>query len=207
MSKKVKLVVIVLIVIVIAAVAWLLLKPKAKDNFVEREISIKQAEVEKPKTLTYEDTSGFSFDYSSDLTVQEVELDDNTVYSSLELSGSEPGKLTIRISDTQFPDLKTWQKDLETKQVINEVRSVNWDDLKAVEFSYGAPKLRKTVAVDNKVIYELEALADNGYWDKMRESILVSLKFDQSAFKPATSGESTTETDNQEVVLLEEKVE
>lgn len=202
MSKKVKLVVIVLIVIVIAAGAWLLLKPKAKDNFVEREISIKQAEVEKSKTLTYEDTSGFSFDYSSDLTVQEVELDNNMVYSSLELSGSEPGKLTIRISDTQYPDLKTWQKDFETKQVINEVRPVNWDDLKAVEFSYGAPKLRKTAAVDNKVIYELEAPADDGYWDKIRESVLLSLKFN-----PAVFGQTTTETDNQEVVLLEEKVE
>ncbi|KKS78752.1 MAG: hypothetical protein UV54_C0052G0007 [Candidatus Beckwithbacteria bacterium GW2011_GWA2_43_10] len=165
MSKKVKLVVIFLIVIVIAAGAWLLLKPKVKDNFVERE-------------------------------------DDNTIYSSLELSGSEPGKLTIRISDTLYPDLKTWQKDFESKQVINEVRSVNWDDLTAVEFSYGAPKLRKTAAVDNQVIYELEAPADNGYWDKIRESILSSLKFDQSVFvNPAA------DTDNEAVILLEEVIE
>lgn len=202
MSKKVKLVVILLIVIVIGGGVWLLLKPKAKDNFVEREISIKQAGVEKGKTLTYEDTSGFSFDYSSDLTVQEIELDNNTVYSSLELLGDEPGKLTIRISDTQYTDLKTWQKDLETKQVINEVRSVNWDDLTAVEFSYGAPKLRKTAAVNNKVIYELEAPADNGYWDKMRESVLLSFKFSPSVFvKP------TADTDNEEVILLEEVIE
>lgn len=178
-----------------------MLKPKTKDSFVEREISIKQAGVEPGEVLTYEDSSGFSFDYSSDLTVQEVELDDNTVYSSLELLGSEPGKLTIRISDTRYSDLKTWQKDLETKQVINEVRLVNWDDLIAVEFSYGAPKLRKTAAVDSKVIYELEAPADNGYWDKIRESILSSLKFDQSVFvNPPASGEGA-------VILLEEVVE
>lgn len=201
MSKKVKLVIILLIVIVIGGGVWLLLKPKAKDNFVEREISIKQAGVEKGKILTYEDSSGFSFDYPSDLTIQEVELDDNTIYSSLELLGSEPGKLTIRISDTQYPDLKTWQKDFETKQVINEVRPVNWDDLQAVEFSYGAPKLRKTVAVDSKVIYELEAPADNGYWDKIRESILSSLKFDQSVFV-----NQPTSVDD-EVILLEEVVE
>ncbi|MBU1323043.1 hypothetical protein KKE48_02670 [Patescibacteria group bacterium] len=201
MSKKVKLVVILLIVIVIGGGVWLLLKPKAKDNFVEREISIKQAGIEKGKTLTYEDTSGFSFDYPSDLTVQEIELENNTVYSSLELLGSEPGKLTIRISDTQYPDLKTWQKDLETKEVINEVRPVNWDDLTAVEFSYGAPKLRKTAAVDSKVIYELEAPADNGYWDKIRESILSSLKFDQSVFI-----NQPTSVDD-EVILLEEVIE
>ena len=202
MSKKGKLFTILLIMIVMGGGAWLLLKPKVKDNFVEREISIKQAEVAKPKTLTYEDASGFSFDYPSDLTVQEIELDDNTIYSSLELSGSEPGKLTIRISDTLYPDLKTWQKDFESKQVINEVRSVNWDDLTAVEFSYGAPKLRKTAAVDNQVIYELEAPADNGYWDKIRESILSSLKFDQSVFvNPAA------DTDNEAVILLEEVIE
>lgn len=177
------------------------MKPKAKDNFVEREISIKQAEVEKGKTLTYEDYSGFSFDYSSDLTVQEVELDNNTIYSSLELTGNEPGKLTIRISDTRYPDLKTWQKDLETKQVINEVRSVNWDDLKAVEFNYGAPKLRKTTVVDSKVIYELEAPADDGYWDKMRELILASFKFDQESLVNPPALEDET------VVLLEEKLE
>lgn len=206
MSKKVKFLVIILIVIVISGEAWLLLKSKTTDNFVEREINIKQAEVDKVKTLTYEDASGFSFDYSSDLTIQEVELDDKTVYSSLELKGSEPGKLTLRISDTQYADLDAWQKDFETKQVINEVKAATWDDLEAVEFSYGAPKLRKTAAVDNKIIYELEAPADNGYWDKMRESILSSLKFSQSVFtKPPGLVETTT--NNEEVVLLEEIVE
>ncbi|MFH0943442.1 MAG: hypothetical protein V1810_04690, partial [Candidatus Beckwithbacteria bacterium] len=89
----------------------------------------------------------------------------------------------------------------ETKEVINEVRPVNWDDLTAVEFSYGAPKLRKTAAVDSKVIYELEAPADNGYWDKIRESILSSLKFDQSVFI-----NQPTSVDD-EVILLEEVIE
>lgn len=203
MSKKVKFLVMLLIVIIIAGTVWLVLKPKTKDSFVEREISIKQAGVEKGKILTYEDSSGFSFDYSSDLTVQEIELDDKTVYSSLEILGNEPGKLTMRISDSQFQNLIIWQKDFENTHVINEVRSVNWDDLKTIEFSYGAPKLRKTVAVDNKVIFELEAPADNGYWDKTRESILLSFKF--SPNEPTT--EADTEVDNQEVILLEEKVE
>lgn len=202
MSKKIKLVIVSLLTMVITAGTWLLLKPKTKDSFVEREISIKQAEVEKPQVLTYEDASGFKFDYSSDLTIQEVELDNNSVYSSLELLSSDPGKLTIRISDTGFPDLTTWQKEFETKNIINEVVSANWDDLTAIEFSYGAPKLRKTVAVDSNIIYELESPADNGYWDKIRGSILSSFKF-----QLPTEVETLTKNDNQEVILIEETME
>ncbi|MDZ7587004.1 MAG: hypothetical protein U0946_04560, partial [Patescibacteria group bacterium] len=202
MSKKVKFLVMLLIGMLAAGTAWVLLKPKAKDSFVEKEISIKQTGVDKGEILTYDDSSGFSFDYPADLTVQEIELDNKTVFTSLELLGNEPGKLTIRISDTQFPDLKIWQKDFENKQVINEVRSVNWDDLEAIEFSYGAPKSRKTVAVDNKIIYEMEVPADNGYWDKMRETILASLKFKPSVLLQSPDGEETTTSTNQEVILL-----
>ncbi|MFH0942650.1 MAG: hypothetical protein V1810_00570 [Candidatus Beckwithbacteria bacterium] len=209
MSKKFKWLIIGLIVLISAGAGWWLLKPKASDSFVEKEISIKQARPGVAEILTWQDLSGFSFEYSADLKIAEIELDEPTVYSSLEMSGSEPGKLTLRISDTKFNNINTWQKDFEKKEVINELRIVSLDDLSAIQFEYQAPKLRKTVGIDNKIIYELEAPADDGYWDNMSEMIRQSFKFDESIYaKPKTAEPVSPGISNsEEVILLEEKYE
>lgn len=209
MSKKFKRVIIGLIGLIVVGVGWWLLKPKTESGFIEKEINIKQTGIGKGEVLTYTDSSGFSFEYSSDLEITEIEVDDQTVYSSLEMIGSEPGKLTLRISDTKFKDIDSWQKDLEKNEVISEVGLVMLDDLSAVQFSYQAPRLRKTVGIENMVIYELEAPADDGYWDNMSEKIRQSFKFDPSVYlKPETTETGTpTITNSDEVILLEEKYE
>ena len=209
MSKKFKWLIVGLIVLIGAIASWFLLKPKVEDSFVEKEISIKQAGTGAAEMLTWQDLSGFSFEYSADLEIIEIELDDPTVYSSLEVSGSEPGKLTLRISDTKFNNVASWQKELEDTQVINEVRMVMLDDLSAISFSYQAPKLRKIVAIDSKIIYELEAPADDGYWDNMSEMIRESFKFDPSIYnQPETTEENTpAKTNSDEIILLEEIIE
>ena len=206
MSKKFKRIIIGLIGLIVVGVGWWLLKPRVEDVFVEKEISIKQAGTGAGEVLTYTDLSGFSFEYSSDLKISEIEVDDPTVYSSLEMIGSEPGKLTLRISDTKFKDIDSWQKDLEKNEVISEVGLVMLDDISAVQFSYQAPRLRKTVGIENLVIYELEAPADNGYWDNMSEKIRQSFKFDPSVY-PKTESVAPIIKNSEEVILLEEKYE
>lgn len=201
--SKIKFGIIGLIVIVVSGVGFWLVKPKEKDSFVEKEISIKQAQPEPLKDLSYEDSSGFSFMYQSDLKIQEVEIDDKTVYSSLEITGSQPGKLTLRISDTNFTNLNDWLKNFEGKNIITDLRNDHWADLMTTEFTYGVPKLRKTTAIENKILYSLEAPADDGYWDKIRELILTSFKFDTPMANTNTNNLQNEAT----VVLLEEKIE
>lgn len=200
--SKIKFGIIGLIVIVFCGIGFWLMKPKEKDSFVEKEISIKQAVVAPLENLIYKDSSGFSFEYQSDLKIQEVELDDKTVYSSLEITGSQPGKLTLKISDTDLTSLKDWQKGFEEKNVITDVRNALWADLNTIEFTYGAPKLRKTTALENKIMYSLEAPADDGYWDKVRELIIGSFQFETQKVNSTTKPQT-----DESIVLLEEKVE
>ncbi|MCX6816811.1 MAG: PsbP-related protein [Candidatus Beckwithbacteria bacterium] len=199
MSKTKILIIVLMLILVAGTIIWLV-KPKTKENFVEQEISIKQTEPVEVKTVTYQDSSGFSFEHPSDLKIQEVELDDKTVFSSLEITGNQPGKLSLKISDTNFKTLKDWQKEFEQKNIIMDVRGISFDDITGVEFTYTAPKLRKAVAIDNAIIYSLEAPADDGYWDKIQEGILNSFKF-------ALPAGGATATNSGEITLIEEKYE
>ena len=193
MSKNI---IVVLIILIATATAWKLLQPKPPESYVQQEISIKQAAPETISTLTYQDDAGFSFAYPSDLTVRPVELDDKSIYSSLELSGKQPGMLTIRISDTSFSSLKDWQVWFEKKNVLSEVRPVRLDDLTGTAFSYGAPKLNRLAAVDSGILYTIESPADNGYWDRLQEQLINSFKF----ANPPTATDSG-------ITLIEEKYE
>jgi len=108
-SKQIKWIAAVLIFLATTGWAWWQLKPKNKE-IPQQEINIKQAEIPQAETVTYEDWSGFKFDYPDILTIKEVELDNPEVYSSLEISGTDGKRLMIRVSDTQMTDLVEWQK-------------------------------------------------------------------------------------------------
>jgi len=112
MSKKTRVLIGLFTMLVIGGGSFYILKPsKTNKNLVEKEISIKQAEVAKLETKEYEDYAGFKFSYPGDLKVFEVEIDNNSVYSSLEIRSSKGGKVLLRVADTSFKTLKDWQKD------------------------------------------------------------------------------------------------
>ena len=201
-------IIIALLVTVLAGVGvYFLTRPKNEDVFVEKEISIKQAEIPQIKTLTYEDTSGFSFTYPSNLTIKEIELDNNSVYSSLEIAGANPGKLTLRISDTNYPDLSAWQRDFEKTNVLSDVQPVNWADLSAVAFTYGAPKTKRAMTLKDNVLYVLEGPADAGYWEKNLDTILSSFRFSDAVFTSAPAVNATATSPDEDIVLVEETLQ
>ena len=155
MSKKIKLLIAFVSIITLTGGSIYLLRPKQKTSFVEKEISIKQAELSKVEKEVYDDYAGFSFEYPGELTILEVELDNKKVYSSLEINSDEGQKLRIRIADTKHKDLDEWQAEFEDKNVIINIKEVFLADIEAKQVVFGAPKEMRTIAVENEVSYEI----------------------------------------------------
>ncbi|MEA3355246.1 MAG: hypothetical protein U9Q63_02045, partial [Patescibacteria group bacterium] len=97
MSKKIKIFIVAIVVLLLGGGSYILLRPKNKSGFVEREISIKQTEVPTIETMVYKDSAGFSFEYPSLLKVNEVEIDDDSIFSSLELVDNNKKKLIVKV--------------------------------------------------------------------------------------------------------------
>lgn len=203
MSKKIKIITAGLLIILIGGVAFWLLRPKQKDVFDQKEISLKPAPIPQTENLTYSDPAGFEFTYPNDLSIQAVETNDKIVYSSLEITGPMPGKISLRVSDSQSLTTAAWLKDFEKNNVINDVVDIYFADLSGTSFSFSAPKIRKAVAINENVLYTLENPADEGYWDRAKDTILIGFKF-----KPEVFTENSSDSgENTDIILLDEVIE
>ena len=208
MSKWKKLIIGLIAIVIVSGGAILVLKQKSNDVFVQREISIEQAEVEQVTTETYRDEAGFRFDHPASLIVNEVELDDADVYSSIELEGEFDEKISIRIADTKTENLEEWQTEFEEKNVVIEIDEIFLADIDGLQVVYGAPKKLLTVAVDGGVLYTISSPADEGYWDKIHEQILNSFEFDESVYVSEDDlKESQVQEVESDIVLIEEILE
>lgn len=202
-SKKIAVIGIIgLIVITVAWAGWQIFKPAAKDSFTQKEISIKQAEIPDVNTLTYDDWSGFSFSYPSIVAVKEVELDNPQVYSSLELSGSDGRRLTVKVADTQIASLIDWQKIFNQQNSVRKIDQTTLAGLPALRLSYGAPEMLVTVAIDSGILYQIENQSDDGFWNRTHDDLVTSFKFTAPA--PASGGGASG---NEAITLVEETVE
>lgn len=208
MSKAQKIMMALVALSVIAGGAFFILKPGVKDNFDEKQISIQQAEVDKLESRVYKDYAGFSFEYPGELVVQEIELDDKAIYSSLEIKSLEGKKITLRVSDTKIKNLDEWQTVFEEKNVIISIKDAFLADLNAKTVIYGAPKEMKTVAIESGAIYEITSLADEGYYERIQEEIVNSFEFKADVFQaePESLGINPEDSKpvNEEIILLEE---
>ncbi len=204
MSKNTKLAVFAILTLIVFGFAgWMLFRPKTKDNFSSQEISIKQAEIPDYTAKKYEDWAGFSFDYPGNLTVKEIELDNPDIYSSLEIYGSDAKKMTVRVSDTKIASLADWQKSFAAANAVKKIDQARLDDLDAVTLQYGAPAAMVTAALKDGVLYQIDHLADNGFWDRAHSDLVDSFKFTTSiGNKPAAAA-----TTNEAITLVEEAVE
>lgn len=203
MSKKFKIWLAIFITISIASVTiWELkfrsVKPQADEAV------IKQATIPMAQISTWEDSAGFKFNYPANLKVTEMETEDNSIYSSLELTSVNGEKLNLRISDTAFPNLGSWQKDFEKTNLVTLVREMLWEDIEARQLIYGAPKRIKTVGVDSGVIYILDSQQDSSnFWEKTQNMIINSFEFTASTNIQTQPSPTSV---NENIVLLEEVI-
>lgn len=204
-SKPVKLIILGLAVTAVLGWAgWQFFKPKTKDSFSQKQISIKPAELPEVTKTTYKDWAGFSFDYPDILTVKEVELDNPQVYSSLELAGSDGKKLTIRVADTPNANLIDWQKSFNRQYSIRKIDQTTLADLPALKLAYGAPEMLLTVAIADGIIYQVESGADSGFWDRTHGDLVASWKFINVG---GADSAGVSSSQSEAITLIEEAIE
>jgi len=207
MSKGVKLLILGGAVLLVGGWAGWMLWPKRSSEFTEKEINIQQAEIPAIENAVYTDWAGFSFEHPDNLTIEELEADDKTVYSSLELTAVDEKKLTLKIAESRFKDLEAWKESFEAVNVVISLRDVYWVDIPGLQVFYGAPKKLLTVAVEDGVLYRLESPTDEGgFWDETHQLILNSFEFAESVMVNEEAEVQIEEETDKDIILLEEEI-
>lgn len=155
----------------------------------------------KPENLiTYKDTAGFSFNYPENLTVRDVSGDEQTVYSSLELSSlQDEEKMIIKVSDTTFASVDAWLKSKEATGA-GSTREITLSGMPGSQIQFTNPRRLVTIAIDEGIMYFIESPLDEaGLWSKIHNDIISSFTIDQTqTSSPQVGGE--------EVIYEEEEV-
>ena len=206
MSKKSKIIFALISTFLISSIAFIILNPKKPSSQPESEVTIEQTAVLDSNTVIHEDWAGFSFEYTEGLTIQEIELDDDRIYSSLEIIGPENQKIILKITDEQYENLEEWQEEFEKNNLVSSVKEIYWADIPGLQLLYGAPKKLLTVAYNDNVFYLLESSADDDFLEKTHNNILNSFEFTlfetiTDEIKPSPEPEETPD-----IILIEEEI-
>lgn len=108
----------------------------------------------------YQDQSGFSFKYPSDLTVNDDTPDDDIHYSRLKLKSPDGTMMELTVKDTsdQLPSSPA-SADLKFGQMIAKQSKTSGRLV--------------TAAIANKILYQMTS-PDTGYWQKIHSQIAAS---------------------------------
>lgn len=117
----------------------------------------------------YQDESGFSFKYPSDLTVSDDTPDDNIHYSRLKLKKADGTMLELSIKDVSFDSVDSWsQQELKSPAAVG---SLDFGQMPAQQFRLTGRLI--TAAVGTKILYQLQS-PDTGYWQNIHRQIAAS---------------------------------
>lgn len=207
MSKNLKIGLAVFITLLIGSITvWELKFKNAKTE--PTEVTIKEATIPMADISVYQDAAGFKFSYPAGLIVKEIEADDTTIYSSLELSATNGERLNLRITDTIYNSLAEWQAQFEKNNPVNASKDIAWETMTAKQLTYSSPKRLKTIAIENNISYSLDSLLDkDNYWEKTQNMILSSFEFTTPKLPAASAAPAATESTDDDIVLIEETVQ
>lgn len=119
------------------------------------------------KLASYQDESGYSFDYTDSIKVEDVTPNDNNYYSSLEMKkGSDT--LTVKITVGNINPYKN-----NKNAVI--LGTAAMDGITASQYNVGGRLV--SVAIDQGVLYVIDGPKDGGFWEETQNRILSSFKF------------------------------
>lgn len=168
MSKKKIFASVGIVVIVLAGLGVLIFFRNQQTKSLVSPLSqpATPTETKPEKLLLYEDEAGFSFQYPETLGIVEKDVNDETVYSSLELSSKgKPGeKLVVKITDTALSNIDKWlEKNPQPGKLIT-TSEVSLSGMKGRIFKYDTKNL--ILVIDSGILYYLESPADRGFWDQ-----------------------------------------
>lgn len=128
----------------------------------------------------YQDQSGFSFKYPSDLTVSDDTPDDNVHYSRLKLKSGDGTMMQLTIKDISYDSVDSWsQQELKSSAPDG---SLDFGNMPAKQFRLTGRLV--TAAVESKILYQLQS-PDTDYWQKIHTQIAGSFGSPESAAEAA----------------------
>lgn len=183
MSKKKAIILVlgvsILLGVIIAGVFFLKKTKKevSKDSGVSEKVSEERADL-----LSYEDASGFRFQYPNTLEVSDITPEDNKYYSVLELVKGD-GSLKISLFDTSELNLESFIKGSPEFSKGTLIGATVLGGVPAKQ--YQVEDKLKTVAYDLGVIYLIEGDNDGDFWEEVQNTIVSSFFVGE---KETTSG-------------------
>jgi hypothetical protein len=154
------------------------------------------------KTKEYIDSSGFTFSYPDDLTIETKEVD-KTAYSNLELTADDvEGLISIQVADTMAASVDAIikkNKDLSA----TAVKKVTLAGLDARQYKLNDQFI--TLALDNGVLFTLIAhIQENEpYWQLVYAKIIETFAFTPA---PPVDTSATTGGGEEEVIFEGEEI-
>lgn len=199
MSKKTFLIlgVSILVLLIFGGSSFYLYTKLSHQNLANPQVE------SKPETLLlYEDEAGFSFQYPNTLGVVEKDVNDETVYSSLELSGkSHPGeKMTIKITDTALSTVDKWlEKNSQAGNLLTS-NAISLAGMKGESFQYANPAKNLTLVIDSGILYYLDSPSDRGFWDKTFNFVSSSFKLTEEKTTTSVGGGASVIEEEEEII-------
>lgn len=153
-----------------------------KEGFVSSILEVGQPKESSGKSLTYEDEAGFAFQYPSTLGVIEKDINDPTVYSSLELSSKDhPGeKLVLKIADTSFSTIDNWIGKNPQEGNLARSTETSLGGMTGKNLQYANPSRSLILVINNGILYLLQAPEDQGFWAQAFKMVSESFQLTES---------------------------
>lgn len=160
-------------------------------------------------TSRYADPAGFSFQYPKTLAIADETPPDDAYYSRLTLkSTGESMKMTLLVKDTPYKTTEEWlRKDPEAPKNATVLGSVSIGGAGGTQYGENGKLL--TVAIDQGVIYRIESIKDDGFWERAHRQIVSTfvLSDPNAQAKNAQGSSSSAPSGNNTVYETEEVVQ
>ncbi|MCL4374240.1 hypothetical protein M1523_00090 [Patescibacteria group bacterium] len=143
--------------------------------------------------LTYQDPSGFRFDYPDSLRATAPATLADNLYGKVGLTSKQhAGRIEVIAQATTATDLDTWLAAQKIDPTKTPARQLKLADLTAEQFATSGATI--TVALDQGavMIVKLEAKADPAYWITGYNKILTSFAFVRPDANQGNANNQTT---------------
>lgn len=175
MTKKLNIILILLILIALGGLLFWILGPKSVST-LQSPLSDQEEKITPSQSLTtYEDPSGFKFDYPDNLSIAKQETSDESIYSSLQLySKQTDGSISLEISDTKLKNTDDWiaKNNYSTAQIKNsKLGSLDAKEIKTADRLY-------LVAIDKGILFSFEMPPLNeSFWTPVFQKLSTAFSF------------------------------
>lgn len=192
-------VIIAVIGILIAISIFVIVFPSQKT---QKPISpVSNSQPDKPAIIenftTYNDPSGFAFQYPQGIVVSPKKLQNNQFYSSLEIASTGSAQvITITAEDSSLNTIDDWFKGDKKTSVFGTINKMKLADLDARQFE--ANNAQTTIALDQGVLFTVATNAKKGSdLEKTYQKIVNSFAFVQptQSVQNSSSGQSGGSSD------------